>query len=255
MAFLDALDEAPGAPGGRRRTRAGAFTVESSDRMRRTRRSLMPDPPLLNQVAVVAGATRGAGRGIARMLGAAGATVYCTGRSVRGAPGHRRAARDDRGDGRDGDRGRGPRHRRADRPHRRGRGRAALRPRPRRAGPPRRARQRRLGRRCADRVGQAVLGALHRAGARAAGARGPQPHRHEPARRAADGRAQRRARRRGHRRRHARLSRQPLLRPGEERGHPARVRDGRRPARAPGDGPGSNAGHAAVRGGARPPAG
>lgn len=37
-------------------------------------------------MAVVAGATRGAGRGIARMLGAAGATVYCTGRSVRGRP-------------------------------------------------------------------------------------------------------------------------------------------------------------------------
>ena len=36
------------------------------------------------RVAVVAGATRGAGRGIARMLGEAGATVYCTGRSVRG---------------------------------------------------------------------------------------------------------------------------------------------------------------------------
>ena len=46
----------------------------------------MPDHPLRNQVAVVAGATRGAGRGIARMLGAAGATVYCTGRSVRGRP-------------------------------------------------------------------------------------------------------------------------------------------------------------------------
>ena len=46
----------------------------------------MPEQPLLNQVAVVAGATRGAGRGIARMLGAAGATVYCTGRSVRGRP-------------------------------------------------------------------------------------------------------------------------------------------------------------------------
>jgi NAD(P)-dependent dehydrogenase (short-subunit alcohol dehydrogenase family) len=40
--------------------------------------------PLEGKVAVVAGATRGAGRGIARMLGAAGATVYCTGRSVRG---------------------------------------------------------------------------------------------------------------------------------------------------------------------------
>ncbi|MFP2899393.1 SDR family oxidoreductase [Corallococcus sp. 4LFB] len=40
--------------------------------------------PLEGQVALVAGATRGAGRGIATMLGAAGATVYCTGRSVRG---------------------------------------------------------------------------------------------------------------------------------------------------------------------------
>ncbi|MGG6311891.1 SDR family oxidoreductase [Paenibacillus macerans] len=39
---------------------------------------------LQGKVAVVAGATRGAGRGIAVMLGAAGATVYCTGRSVRG---------------------------------------------------------------------------------------------------------------------------------------------------------------------------
>ena len=46
----------------------------------------MREQPLRNQVAVVAGATRGAGRGIARMLGAAGATVYCTGRSVRGRP-------------------------------------------------------------------------------------------------------------------------------------------------------------------------
>jgi NAD(P)-dependent dehydrogenase (short-subunit alcohol dehydrogenase family) len=41
---------------------------------------------LSGQVAVVAGATRGAGRGIARMLGEAGAVVYCTGRSSRGAP-------------------------------------------------------------------------------------------------------------------------------------------------------------------------
>lgn len=40
--------------------------------------------PLSGKVAVVAGATRGAGRGIACMLGEAGATVYCTGRSVRG---------------------------------------------------------------------------------------------------------------------------------------------------------------------------
>jgi NAD(P)-dependent dehydrogenase (short-subunit alcohol dehydrogenase family) len=41
---------------------------------------------LKGKVAVVAGATRGAGRGIAVELGAAGATVYCTGRSVRGKP-------------------------------------------------------------------------------------------------------------------------------------------------------------------------
>ena len=46
----------------------------------------MSDRPLRDRVAVVAGATRGAGRGIARMLGEAGATVYCTGRSVRGRP-------------------------------------------------------------------------------------------------------------------------------------------------------------------------
>jgi NAD(P)-dependent dehydrogenase (short-subunit alcohol dehydrogenase family) len=42
--------------------------------------------PLQGKVAVVAGATRGAGRGIAVMLGEAGATVYVTGRSVRGHP-------------------------------------------------------------------------------------------------------------------------------------------------------------------------
>jgi NAD(P)-dependent dehydrogenase (short-subunit alcohol dehydrogenase family) len=40
---------------------------------------------LEGKVAVVAGATRGAGRGIACMLGEAGATVYCTGRSVKGS--------------------------------------------------------------------------------------------------------------------------------------------------------------------------
>jgi len=40
--------------------------------------------PLAGRVALVAGATRGAGRGTAVALGEAGATVYCTGRSIRG---------------------------------------------------------------------------------------------------------------------------------------------------------------------------
>lgn len=40
-------------------------------------------PPLAGDVALVAGATRGAGRGIAVELGAAGATVYVTGRTTR----------------------------------------------------------------------------------------------------------------------------------------------------------------------------
>src|ERR671913_1910063 len=43
-----------------------------------------PDTDALRgRVAVVAGATRGAGRGIAAALGEAGATVICTGRSTR----------------------------------------------------------------------------------------------------------------------------------------------------------------------------
>jgi NAD(P)-dependent dehydrogenase (short-subunit alcohol dehydrogenase family) len=42
--------------------------------------------PLSGHVALVAGATRGAGRGIACMLGEAGATVYCSGRSTREQP-------------------------------------------------------------------------------------------------------------------------------------------------------------------------
>ncbi|HWF75594.1 MAG TPA: SDR family oxidoreductase [Caulobacteraceae bacterium] len=42
--------------------------------------------PLAGQVALVAGATRAAGRAIARELAAAGARVWCAGRSTRGAP-------------------------------------------------------------------------------------------------------------------------------------------------------------------------
>src|SRR5947209_14324117 len=40
-------------------------------------------PNLHGRIALVAGATRGAGRGIAAALGEAGATVICTGRSTR----------------------------------------------------------------------------------------------------------------------------------------------------------------------------
>lgn len=45
----------------------------------------MSDKPLKNKIALVAGSTRAAGRGIAVELGAMGATVYCTGRSTLGA--------------------------------------------------------------------------------------------------------------------------------------------------------------------------
>jgi NAD(P)-dependent dehydrogenase (short-subunit alcohol dehydrogenase family) len=46
----------------------------------------LPKRVLKGKIALVAGATRGAGRGIAIALGEAGATVYCTGRSSRGRP-------------------------------------------------------------------------------------------------------------------------------------------------------------------------
>jgi hypothetical protein len=50
--------------------------------------------PLQGQVALVAGATRGAGRGIACTLGEAGATVYCSGsRPGLFAAGHGQGAR------------------------------------------------------------------------------------------------------------------------------------------------------------------
>jgi NAD(P)-dependent dehydrogenase (short-subunit alcohol dehydrogenase family) len=53
---------------------------------RRSHMLSWPIGSLRGKVAVATGARRGAGRGIALNLGAAGATVYVTGRSVRGGP-------------------------------------------------------------------------------------------------------------------------------------------------------------------------
>src|SRR5262249_58049896 len=61
----------------------GAAAVAMKMKRKPSRRA---NKPLAGRVAVGAGATRGAGRGSARALGEAGATVYCTGRSVRGNP-------------------------------------------------------------------------------------------------------------------------------------------------------------------------
>jgi NAD(P)-dependent dehydrogenase (short-subunit alcohol dehydrogenase family) len=58
---------------------AAALTKRVSNRI--TKRA--PRNVLQGKIALVAGATRGAGRGIAIALGEAGATVYCTGRSSR----------------------------------------------------------------------------------------------------------------------------------------------------------------------------
>ena len=44
------------------------------------------DRPLTGKTAVVTGASRGVGKGVALELGAAGATVYVTGRSTSAGP-------------------------------------------------------------------------------------------------------------------------------------------------------------------------
>ena len=189
----------------------------------------MPEQPLCNRVAVVAGATRGAGRGIARMLGAAGATVYCTGRSVRGRPATpgRPETIEETAALVTAEGGRGIAVRTdhtvesaVEQLFARDRAEAG-----------------RLDVLVNDIWGSDALTEWGRPfweltiahGQQMLERGGPQPHHHQPARRAADDRAGRRTHRRGHGRRHARLSRQPLLRSGEERGHPARPRDGRRP--------------------------
>ena len=187
--------------------------------------------PLRGKVAVVAGATRGAGRGIATALGAAGAIVYCSGRSTRAAGATPGSARDHRRDGRDRDtRGRAG-HRPPHGSHRRGRGRGPVRARPCGARPARHPRQRRLGRRRAHGVRQAVLGARYAQGFHDARSRRPGSHHHESPWRAADDRAQRGIDRRDHRRRQDRLPRKPLLRSREDDRDPARVCHGARPRR------------------------
>ena len=122
----------------------------------------MTHPDLEGTIALVAGATRGAGRGIAVSLGEAGATVYCTGRSTRAARSEYDRPETIEETAELVTEAGGTRHRRPGRPPRARAGARARRAHRRRAGPPRRARQRRLGRREAVRVGHARLGARPR---------------------------------------------------------------------------------------------
>ena len=209
---------------------------------------------LRGRVAVVAGATRGAGRGIAAALGEAGATVICTGRSsvsrqravrLRPSGNHRR-------DRANWSRTRRRRHPDPGRPprHRAGAG-------PRRAHPGRLRRhrhpgQRHLGRRGAQGspadVEQADLGTRPRRRAADPAARHRHPPHHLPLPAAAAGRAARRPARRSDRRdkgiQRPHLPDLGVLRPGEGRGEPARLqpRPRARSASAPPPSPSRRAG-------------
>ena len=71
-------------PGGPRRAASPLRRAAQHRRLDRVAMAWTPDPDALRgRVAVVAGSTRGAGRGIAAALGECGATVVCTGRSTR----------------------------------------------------------------------------------------------------------------------------------------------------------------------------
>ena len=73
-----------GASGPRWKTNGSdglGIEASSTARTYRYRPAVEPDDTLAGRVAVVAGGTRGAGRGISVALGARGATVYVTGRS------------------------------------------------------------------------------------------------------------------------------------------------------------------------------
>ena len=206
---------------------------------------------LTGKVALVAGATRGAGRAIAVELGRAGATVYATGRSSRTGRSeiNRPETIEETGElisaaGGSGDRlaGGSPRKRAG------ARSRPAHRPRPR---PPRRARERHLGWRHLPPVQHQAVGARSRR--RAANAAPGHRHAcdHQPPRPAAAHPSPRRAGDRDDRR-YRRVQRGVpppgglLLRPGQKR----RAADGSRAksriGAAPGRGHRRNSGLAAL---------
>ena len=139
------------------------------------------DTSLVGKVALVAGATRGAGRGIAVQLGAAGATVYCTGRTTRSARSEMNRPETIEETAALVDAAGGTGHRRPGRPPRPGRGRRPRRPHRRRAGRAARARQQHLGG-DDDGVGQDGVGVVARPRAAHVAPGGRHPRHHQPLR-------------------------------------------------------------------------